>query len=183
MVDDLLDVTSIDAGQLNLKRTAVDLDALIRHNVALNNVLGARKQITIEYVHSGEVGPVEVDTGKIEQVLNNLVSNAIKFSHAGKSVQVSLRREEDRAVIAVTDQGQGIPAGEIENLFAPFSPGSVRGTAGERSTGLGLAIVRRIVEGHGGTIRIRSVVGEGSTFTLTLPLTAEHAHPSDLERP
>ncbi|MEO8450317.1 MAG: ATP-binding protein, partial [Gemmatimonadota bacterium] len=106
------------------------------------------------------------------QVLNNLISNAIKFSHAGTTVDVRLAREPGSAVVSVQDHGQGIPAAELGRLFQPFSTASVRGTAGETSTGLGLAIVRRIVEGHGGIIGVESEVGRGSTFTFTLPAAA-----------
>jgi signal transduction histidine kinase len=129
-----------------------------------------KKGITLEFEAPASNPPVLVDAGKIEQVLNNLLGNAIKFSHTGTTVRIRLTAGTDGVTIAVQDQEQGIPAADLAKLFKPFSKASLRSTAGEQSTGLGLAIVRRIVEGHGGQIGVDSVVGEGSTFTLTLPL-------------
>ena len=87
-------------------------------------------------------------------------------------MEVSLSREGDRAVVAVRDQGPGIPAQEVGRLFRFFQKTSVRSVGGERSSGLGLAIARKIVEGHGGMIRVETQPGRGSTFSFTLPLTS-----------
>jgi signal transduction histidine kinase len=102
--------------------------------------------------------------------LNNLISNALKFSEPGTAVTVQASRVNGSVVVSVRDQGQGIPAEELDKLFKPFSKTSVRGTAGEKSTGLGLAICRRIVEGHHGRIWAESEVGKGSVFNFSLPL-------------
>ena len=171
MVTDLLDVTTIEAGQLKLDLQFTDLGVLIHRNVALNRVLAARKAITVELDPVPVLLPMPFDAGKIEQVLNNLIGNAVKFSHRGTTVRVSLTCADGFATVGVKDQGQGIPADELPKLFKPFSKASVRGTAGEQSAGLGLAIVRRIIEGHGGRIWVESEFGKGSTFFFTLPLT------------
>jgi two-component system, OmpR family, sensor kinase len=170
LVDDLLDVTTIESGQLRLAPAPADLVGLVGRSVQLNAVLATRKGIEVTF--SPPPGPVTavVDAGKLDQVLNNLLGNAIKFSHPGTVVRVGLAVDGDRAIVTVRDQGQGIPPHEIGRLFTPFGKTSVRGTAGEPSTGLGLAIVRRIVEGHGGTVTVHSEVGSGSTFTVALPL-------------
>ncbi|HEV2762947.1 MAG TPA: sensor histidine kinase, partial [Pyrinomonadaceae bacterium] len=105
-----------------------------------------------------------------EQVLNNLISNAVKFSHPQTTVKVHTARREKDVVVAVSDEGQGIPEGEVERLFVPFASLSVKSTGGEQSTGLGLAIARKIIEGHGGRIWVQSEVGVGSTFSFSLPL-------------
>jgi two-component system, OmpR family, sensor kinase len=170
MVTDILDVTAIEAGQLKLNRQATDLAKLVRHNVTLNGVLASRKEIAIELEPVPVLPMISLDAGKIEQVLNNLVGNAVKFSHAGTRVLVRVTSSDQFVTVAVEDQGQGIPASDLSKLFKPFGKGSVRGTAGEQSTGLGLAIVRNIVEGHGGRIWLESEVGKGSTFFFTLPL-------------
>lgn len=115
---------------------------------------------------------VAIDRGKIEQVLNNLIGNAVKFSHPGRAVHVSITAADGIATVAVRDQGQGMPEADLSKLFKPFSKTSVQSTGGEQSTGLGLAIVRNIVEGHGGRIWVESEVGRGSTFSFTLPLAA-----------
>lgn len=170
LLEDLLDVSQIESGKLNLALAPVDLAALVANNVALNRVLAGAKQIVIELESPETPTAVLADATKIEQVLNNLISNAVKYSHAGTAVRVSVGADDKEIVVAVRDQGQGIPEAELSKLFQPFSKTSVKSTAGEKSTGLGLAISRKIVEGHGGRIRVDSRVGEGSTFSFSLPL-------------
>lgn len=170
MISDLLDVAAIEAGRLQLDRRPVDLARLIQRNVTLNRVLAAPKSITVELEAMPGLPLIPLDTGKIEQVLNNLIGNAVKFSHRGTTVRVRVTCADGCVTVAVQDQGQGIPAADLPKLFKPFSKASVRTTAGEQSTGLGLAIVRRIIEGHGGRIQVESKVGQGSTFAFTLPI-------------
>ena len=114
-----------------------------------------------------------LDPVKIEQVLNNLISNAVKFSHPGSQVLIALEEKADRVVLSARDEGQGIPVEEFDRLFQWFGRTSVRGTEGERSTGLGLAIARRIVEGHQGRIWVDSEVSRGSTFHVSLPIQVQ----------
>jgi signal transduction histidine kinase len=108
----------------------------------------------------------------MQQVLNNLVSNALKFSVADTTIVVTLRCGAAEVTIAVADEGQGIAADELGKLFKPYSRTSTNSTANEKSTGLGLAIARRIVEAHGGRIRVESELGRGSTFYVSLPTAA-----------
>jgi signal transduction histidine kinase len=175
MVEDLLDVSAIESGRLVLLPEPVDLVALVRRNLALNTVLAENKQIYLSFRHDQDLPLMMLDPVKIEQVLNNLISNAVKFSHPGSQVEVLLQRQADEAVILVRDEGQGIPAEELDRLFKWFGRTSVRGTGGERSTGLGLAIVRRIVAGHRGRIWVKSEVGKGSSFYVSLPIEPERA--------
>ncbi|MFW6097821.1 MAG: sensor histidine kinase [Chloroflexota bacterium] len=169
LVNDLLDVARIESGKLALNLAALDLVELARKNVELNRTLAAGKGIELQ-LECEQLPPISADHNKIEQVFNNLISNAIKYSHPDSRVTVSLTHPaEDHVLIAVSDEGQGIPADQLDRLFRPFSTTTVRGTGGEKSTGLGLVIVRKIVEGHGGTIRVESEVGVGSTFYVTLP--------------
>lgn len=170
LLEDLLDVSQIESGQLNLALAPTDLVALVKGNVELNRVLAGAKDISIELEVPAALPPVDMDATKIEQVLNNLISNAVKYSHAGTTVRVSLESGAEEVRVSVRDQGQGIPAAELDKLFQAFSKTSVRSTAGEKSTGLGLAITRKIVEGHGGRIGVASRVGEGSTFSFALPV-------------
>ncbi len=176
LVDDLLDVTTIESGRLQLDRVRADLGGIIRHNLHLNRPLATRKNISLKETIPADLPLVEIDCGKMEQVLNNLVSNAVKFSHEGTTVQVSVRLVEEGLEVAVRDEGQGIPPEDLPKLFKAFSKTSVRGTAGEPSTGLGLAIVRRIIEGHGGRIWVESTVGKGSTFHFHLPIATAPAN-------
>jgi signal transduction histidine kinase len=154
---------------------STDILALVQRNVELNGILAGKKQIALELVDETPIVPMEVDGPRIEQVLNNLIGNAIKFSHPGTTIRVELAQNEESATISVRDQGEGIPAGELEKLFQPFQKTSTRSTRGEQGAGLGLAIVRKIVEEHGGRIAVRSEVGIGSTFTVTLPMRKERA--------
>jgi signal transduction histidine kinase/CheY-like chemotaxis protein len=170
LVNDLLDVSRIESGQLQLDCQPTDLIALVERNVALNRVLAARKDIRLTFEHPPALPPVTLDAAKIEQVLNNLVGNAIKYTYPGTEVTVYLERRADEVLLAVRDRGPGIPEAEQGKLFRPFQTTSVRSTAGEKSTGLGLMIARRIVEGHRGRIWVESQVGVGTTFWVALPL-------------
>lgn len=169
MVEDLLDVSAIETGNLRLHPARLDLGQLVAEATRLNTPLAAAKGIDL-VSRLPDQGPVlVVDGPKLEQVLNNLITNAIKYSHPGTRVDVVLAEEPGEVLLAVCDQGQGIPAEELGQLFRPFGRTSVQSTGGERSTGLGLAIVRNIVEAHGGRIDVQSEVGKGSIFRVHLP--------------
>lgn len=172
LVEDLLDVSQIEAGRLNLALAPLDLAALLRDNVELNRVLAAARDIAIELDLPPAPLMVRADAAKLEQVLNNLIGNAVKYSPPGSAVSVALTFDADQATVRVRDQGPGIPAAELGRLFQPFSKTSVKASGGEKSTGLGLAIMRRIVEGHGGRVGVDSRVGAGSTFSFSLPTAA-----------
>ncbi|MDV7392846.1 sensor histidine kinase, partial [Arthrospira platensis SPKY1] len=145
----------------------LDLRALVEQNLALNRVLAAKKQMQMIFIAPDSMSlSLEADGPKLEQVLNNLIGNALKFSPPSTCVEVRLTRESDRAVVSVRDQGPGIPAEEVSKLFRFFQKTSVRSTGGERSSGLGLAIARKIVEGHGGAIWVETESGHGSTFSF-----------------
>lgn len=175
MLNDLLDITKIESGRLELELESVDLIDLIEKNVVLNRVLAAKKAILIAFQHDTDLPPTPVDRGKIDQVLNNLISNAVKFSPAGTTVTVHAFRSGDQVTVSVKDEGPGIPEAERQKLFQPFSRTSVQSTGGEKSTGLGLAIAKKIILGHRGKIWVESGIGTGSTFYVTLPLEAEGA--------
>lgn len=168
LLDDLLDVSQIEAGKLDLDLRPFDLVALLRHNLGLNRVLAARKQIELHFRSGLATLPVIADAPKVEQVLNNLVGNAIKYSPPLARVDVDVATTDEFAIIWIEDQGPGIPPADLPKLFTPFGKTSVRPTQGENSTGLGLAIVRRIVEGHGGEVGVESEVGRGSRFSFSL---------------
>jgi len=175
LVNDLLDVSKIEAGRLELDLDEVDLPQLVARGVELNRRLAERKEINILFESPEDLPRMRLDASKIEQVLNNLVGNAVKFSPRGSAVEVGLEREGGGGAVRlyVRDEGPGVPAGELEGLFEPFTRGSARGSEGEKSAGLGLAIVKRIVEGHGGRITVESEPGAGATFAVSLP-AAEH---------
>lgn len=170
MVNDLLDAAAIEAGQVRLQPVPVDLKRWLPEVIEAERLLASAKQSTIELAVQGPLPAIVMDPGRMGQVLSNLLSNAVKFSPGGAVVRVSARVREAAVEIAVADQGPGVPADELPRLFQPFGRTSVRPTAGEPSTGLGLAICRKIAEAHGGTVRVESTVGRGSTFIVSLPL-------------
>ncbi len=172
LINDLLQITRIESGRLQLELQPTDLTSLVERNVALNRLLAEPKRIELLFSSEGPVPPMMLDSPKIEQVLDNLVSNAVKFSHPGTTVKVCVSSCDGSAVVAVKDQGQGIPSNEVGQIFEPFAKTSIRATAGEQSTGLGLAIVQRIVKGHRGKLHVESEVGKGSTFTVLLPIVS-----------
>ncbi len=169
LLNDLLDVAKIESGKLQLSLEPCDLPSLTTQNVARNRILARNKGIEMRPSIEA-LPPIMLDPAKIEQVLNNLISNAIKYSPPNTSIDVILRRDGERAVLSVQDQGQGIPEHELDALFQPFQTTSAKATGGEASTGLGLVITKKIIEGHGGDIEVDSEVGKGTTFTVTLPL-------------
>ena len=114
-----------------------------------------------------------MDGVKIEQVLNNLITNAIEHSPENAVVEVLLSTEEADIVVSVRDAGPGIPAKERETLFTPFVRGGAVKSAGSKSTGLGLAISKKIVESHGGRIWIEENPGGGAAFVFCIPLKTE----------
>ncbi len=171
LVNDLLDVAKIESGKLELELSNTDLVRLIERNVVLNSAMASKKQIELHFEHDDYVPNVQIDTSKIEQVLNNLITNALKFSSSGSVINVNLVRTDNEVILSVKDQGQGIPSDDLDKLFKPFQRTSVKTTGGEESTGLGLAIVRKIVLGHKGRVWVESEVGRGTTFYVALPLS------------
>jgi K+-sensing histidine kinase KdpD len=137
LVDDLLDTSKIAAGHLVLNKRPTDLNALIEHNLSLNRVLAERRQVRLDYKSTAEFSNVLLDVRKIDQVLNNLVDNAIKVSPPQGTVAVRLSREGDSALLGVTDQGPGIPAEELEVIFPTLSAGAPRNGQGRQERRIG----------------------------------------------
>jgi PAS domain S-box-containing protein len=181
LINDLLDVAKIESGRLDLELATGDLCDLIEENLTMNRMLAEKKSIRLDFAPERGMPLLRFDRGKVEQVLNNLISNALKFSAPGTAVTVQTSCVGDSVVVSVRDHGQGIPAEELDKLFKPFGKTTVRGTAGEKSTGLGLAICRKIVEGHGGRIWAESEPGKGSTFSFSLPVARGESRASYLK--
>jgi signal transduction histidine kinase len=169
MVDDLVDLAAVESGRVRLDLEDVAVGEMLRDAVELSSFAAADKDIALE-VAAPDGAVVHADRGKVQQVVQNLVDNAVKYSHGGTTVTIEAQVTDDDVVVTVTDEGQGIPAEELAALFQPFATTSVRTTGGERSTGLGLAIVRRLVEAHGGSAEVDSTVGVGSSFRVRLPV-------------
>ena len=177
LVNELLDVAVIEAGQLKLAPAPTDLTDLIAKSVHLNQITAAPKNTVIQFEPVGPPIIAVVDAAKIRQVIDNLLGNAIKYSPLGSTIIASVRKENETLTIAVRDQGPGIPEAERSKLFKDFSTLSVQSTAGEKSTGLGLAICRRIVEAHQGTIAAKNLPERGCEFFVVLPLEIRATRP------
>jgi signal transduction histidine kinase len=170
LVNDLLDVATIESGKLQLDLQPVDLVKIAQTNLNRNRLIAARKNITID-LQADSIPMALFDAAKMEQVLDNLTTNAIKYSPPGSHIQIRLQTSAEEILLSVQDEGPGIPPDEMKKLFKAFQKTSVKSTGGEKSTGLGLAIVKRIVVGHGGRIWVESQLGQGSTFYVAVPIS------------
>jgi signal transduction histidine kinase/HAMP domain-containing protein len=185
LVGDLLFAAQVEAGSLLLEPGAVDLPQLVREAITPAQPLARQRGIELR----AEVEPLphcRGDRDRLAQVLDNLVSNALKFTPPGGRVTVRLASERDAALLAVQDSGLGIPQGEIPRLFDRFYRATNATARAVPGAGLGLTIVRAIVEGHRGVVHVASELGRGTTVTIRLPLepapTPEKAEPSSLPR-
>jgi signal transduction histidine kinase len=167
-LNDLLDVTQIEAGKLNLKLEPVDLDDLLREAVYRHARMAAPKgtQVLLE---PDSTGQVTADPARLGQAVDNLISNAVKYSPPGSTVKVNVQQTEEGWRVSVQDQGPGLTAEDRQHLFQNFARLSARPTGDEKSVGLGLAITRRVIEAHGGKIGVDSEPGQGANFWFTLP--------------
>jgi two-component system, sensor histidine kinase and response regulator len=170
LVNELLDVATIEAGELKLNLERENLAEVIAKSVAMTNMEAVKKHTQINFSPAGEPATLQLDAAKMRQVIDNLLSNAIKYSPPGSTITVTLTSDpaQGKWAFAVQDQGPGIPEGERDKLFKDFGRLSVRPTGGEKSTGLGLAICRKIVEAHSGTITAENLPGRGCEFRVTL---------------
>jgi two-component system sensor histidine kinase/response regulator len=169
LVNELLDVAAIEAGEFKLDSQPNDVAALIGRSVYLAGIEAAKKGTRIVFSPPSAIPPVQLDAGKITQVIDNLLSNAVKYSPPGSTITVDLLLENGQCVFSVLDQGPGIPESERGKLFKDFGRLSSVPTGGETSTGLGLAICRKIVDAHHGVIVAENLPERGCAFRVTLP--------------
>ncbi|ATC64968.1 hypothetical protein CMV30_13885 [Nibricoccus aquaticus] len=171
LVNQLLDVSSIEAGVLKINFAPGDLNALIVRSVYTARINASRKKTQILHQPKSGSTTLRIDEGKIRQVVDNLISNAVKYSPQGSTVKVTHTIAGGTHIISVEDEGPGIPESERHKLFKEFGTLSAKATGGEKSTGLGLAISRRIIEAHHGSITAENLSPRGSKFSFTLPAT------------
>jgi two-component system, OmpR family, sensor histidine kinase MtrB len=172
MIGDLLDASRIEAGHLELRPEEEDARMLVREVCELFRDVSSAHHLTIKV--PDQPVTLRCDALRIQQVLNNLVSNAIKYSPKGGPVEITLQDFEEEAVISVTDHGLGIPPGEQHHIFEPFRRAPLT-KAQIPGIGLGLSVARRIVEAHHGRLELRSEPGKGTTFFVHLPHRAGQA--------
>lgn len=166
LLDDLVDGSQLESGEIDVRLDRVDLRTVVREVEELFETASPIHRILVTSPESEVIS--EVDPSRMVQVVSNLVSNAIKYSPRGGRVDILLREEGECAVIAVSDQGPGIEPADYEAFFEPFRR-SARSREDAPGAGLGLSVVKKIVEAHQGSIRVESVLGVGSTFTVRVP--------------
>ena len=174
LINDLLDLSRIEAGKEEIRATRFRLDTLIHETLEALRPVAEENGVTIAAPGPPSV-VIRADRDKISRVIMNLVHNAIKFSPRGGQVQVAASGEGEGewVTLAVRDSGPGIPAGEVDRIFDKFHQVKRNRGRGGAGSGLGLPISRQLVEMHGGRLTVESAVGQGSTFAVVLPLSAQ----------
>lgn len=170
MLGELLDITAIESGKLQLHLEHARIDKVVESAIALNQRHAADKKISILWTRVPETpDSMLMDPRKILQCINNLISNAVKYSPLNSTIRITVKTTASTCRIHVFDQGPGLKPEDCHNLFQPFHCLQTRPTGGETATGLGLAIVQKIITAHQGTAGVDSSVGHGSCFWIELP--------------
>ena len=194
LINDVLDLSKIEAGKMELNPDALGVEEVIEGVLATVKALAMKKRIQVTSTHAPELPPVWADPPRLKQILYNLLSNAIKFTPEGGQVSVTVRQVNQSSggsvdpsspihqsthppihsfrplvEVSVRDTGIGIPPEDLERIFGEFEQVTDPARRHQEGTGLGLALVKRLVEMHGGQIRVDSALGRGSTFTFTIP--------------
>jgi PAS domain S-box-containing protein len=176
LIDDLLDVARIVAGHMRVERTAVNLQAVIRSALDALEPSAQAKRIAVSVDVDESIGLILGDAARLQQVVSNLLTNAIKFTPEGGAIHVGTRRADGFVDISVADNGEGMTTEFIPRAFEPFRQADASSTRAHGGLGLGLAIVKHLVEAHDGTVRCESAgKGQGATFTVRLPIVAVYS--------
>jgi two-component system sensor histidine kinase/response regulator len=168
LLDNLLKWTKSQTGRLNVVYQDIDLDDIVPGVVDIFHMIAEMKKINLQYIPSNEKLIVHGDNDMLKTIIRNFISNAIKFSSEGKGVEVFCTREGDFARISVRDHGVGISPERVETIF--HKGDTTYGTSGEEGSGLGLQLCEDFARKNGGEAQVESVLGEGSTFSFTVPL-------------
>jgi signal transduction histidine kinase len=176
LINDILDLSKIEAGRMDLQPTPFALADVVQNSVSLLRERATRQGIAMSVAVDPEIGIIEADERMVKQVLFNLLTNALKFTPRDGHVEVSARLDGDTVLVGVRDDGAGIAESDQTRIFEEFQ--QVGTSHLQEGTGLGLAISRRFVELHGGSLRVESEVGHGSIFSFTLP---RDQHPAALD--
>jgi NtrC-family two-component system sensor histidine kinase KinB len=200
LVNDLLDVAKLEAGKFQIMRRAANIADLVKMRIQSYNSLAGDNHLQLESKVASDIPPLQLDDNKVAQVLNNFLSNAIKFTKQGKIVVSAFmikpetdlvekvasmgmlwpgikqeKFDSEQLVLAVTDTGMGIPEDQLNKLFNKFTQLEQSAASEKKGTGLGLVITKGIVEAHGGKVGVFSEAGKGSTFYCALPVVAAAA--------
>jgi signal transduction histidine kinase len=169
LIDSLLDISTIEAGKLDVRVEPVDLEEIVRDTVSIVEAIAAKNRVMILDEIAPNVPVLSTDRDKLRQIVLNLLDNAAKFTERGE-IRICAARENGSVKLVVSDTGIGIPEEDLDRVFEEFHRVGTANGKKYRGTGLGLAIVKRLVGLLGGSIEVSSKVGEGSSFTVTLPL-------------
>jgi signal transduction histidine kinase/ligand-binding sensor domain-containing protein/CheY-like chemotaxis protein/AraC-like DNA-binding protein len=185
LVNQLLDVSRLESGKMDLQAQEVDMTAFVERLMPAFVPMAERKQIDFRFDSPGHSVPVYVDPEQFEKVLANLLGNAFKFTPPQGTIRVTLATEEDddgrrRMVLAVRDNGPGIPPEHLPHLFERFYQADASSTRSQPGTGIGLALVKSLVELHRGTVEVESDVGRGTTFRILMPTGHDHLKPEEI---
>ncbi|WPP51748.1 PAS domain-containing sensor histidine kinase [Catalinimonas niigatensis] len=170
LVSDLIEMSEIESITKDIPKQMLNINELLQIAIERLEVMADKKKIKVQTSLSDDA-LVPVNRVKMIRAFTNLLSNAIKFSHAQQKIQIKTRRYNQFLHICIQDEGIGMHANEVKQLFQRFSPVSHKGTSGEKSTGLGLYIVKQIIDLHGGKVYVESEIKKGSAFHIYLPLS------------
>lgn len=170
VINDFLDISTIESGSITLQIQTCDINQLIDKSLSALSLQSRKKNIPFKCSISPSPVLLHIDPTRIKQVLDNYLSNALKYSYPNSQITITTQVSGNEFICAIADQGQGIEDAFLPTLFQPFQYANAVPTNGESSTGLGLYIVKSIVEKHGGRVWAESTVGTGSTFYFSLPL-------------
>ena len=173
LLNDITSISAVESMDSRLSMEPADPASVIRESIALNRGPATSKKINLVFTEPKDTISIPFDRQRMLQVFNNLFENAIKYCQREATVETHISIRNGGVLISVSDNGPGIPADELDNLFTPFQKTRARAVAGKDGTGLGLAICKRILQRHGGRIWAESTVGRGSTFYLSLPNAVE----------
>lgn len=173
LVNDLLDASKLESGTMRLDFTSTNLRNLVKELCETMGALAKEKDITLTEDMPGDLPPLHADRAKLRRILVNLLSNALKFTQKGGRVTISAVPLDDKIMrISIADTGVGIAPEDTARLFDKYEQARSRATRSEKGTGLGLYITRQLVELHGGEISVESKLGQGSTFSFTMPIAS-----------
>ena len=178
LINDLLDIAKIGAGKMDLDWTNSNLEDLCKSSMRFISGLASKKKISISLFTDPIASTMHADQRRLKQILVNLLSNAVKFTEAGGHISLQTRSNPERNAIeiSVTDNGIGISNSDIERLFRPFTQLDSKLSRQYAGTGLGLSLVLRLAELHGGSVEVKSELGKGSCFTVSLPWSESKSH-------
>ncbi|MBN2075980.1 MAG: HAMP domain-containing protein [Dehalococcoidales bacterium] len=171
LVDDLQELSLAEAGELKLEREPGEIGKIIETTAQMMQTKALQKEVNLEFTSADNLPEITIDVHRISQVLHNLIENAITATPSGGTISISAQQVDEYIEVSVIDNGEGIPADDLDNIFERLyriDKSRARATGG---SGLGLTIAKRLVEAHGGQIKVESEQGKGSNFSFTVPIT------------